>query len=239
MLRCIVIDDEPLAIQLLTDYINKTEDLTCVNGFSDPIKAMQYITEESVDLVFLDIQMPELTGIQFMKIMQGKTNFILTTAYDQYAVEGFEYDVIDFLLKPITFDRFLISTNKAKERLQAKSTTTPTTNTSDGESKGYIFVKSEYKTQKLNLIDIQYLESKGDYVLIHYGNKKLMCLETMKAFEQKLPSADFMRVHRSYIIALNHIDFIERNRIKIGEQLIPISNSHQKEFWERVGGNKS
>lgn len=234
MLKCIIIDDEPLAIELLTDYVNKADFLVFEKSFSDPIKAMQYLNEHEIDLVFLDIQMPELTGIQFMKILHNKTNFILTTAYDQYAMEGYEYDVIDYLLKPITIDRFMIAANKAKERLLEGSAASDSIVVAQVDTPDYIFVKSEYKVQKINLNDISYLESMGDYVMITLEEGKVMSLETMKSFEERLPKSKFMRVHRSYIIPIDKIEYIERNRIKIKEKLIPVSNSYQKEFWERI-----
>lgn len=231
MLSSIIIDDEPLAIDLLEDYVSKTNFLDLKETFTNPIEAMHFVNDHEVDLILLDIQMPELTGIQFMKIMQNKSNFILTTAYDEFALEGYEYDVIDFLLKPITFDRFSIAANKAKERLSGANKIAPS---GSQDTKGYIFVKSEYKVQKVDLADILYIEGMGDYVNIQTRAGKLLTLENIKSFQERLPSSRFMRVHKSYIISIEKIDFIERNRVKIAEKLIPISNTYQKEFWDRV-----
>ncbi len=231
MLNCIIIDDEPLAIDLLKDYVSKTQFLKLLNSFTNPIEAMHFVNGNNVDLILLDIQMPELTGIQFMKIMQNKSNFILTTAYDKFAIEGYEYNVIDFLLKPITFERFMAAANKARGRLVNLSNSDKLTTL---KSKDYIFVKSEYKIQKVNLSDILYLEGMGDYINVQRSTGKLLTLENIKSFHERLPNSRFLRVHKSYIISLEKIDFIERNRVKIGDKLIPISNTYQKDFWKRV-----
>ncbi|MEN0050093.1 MAG: LytTR family DNA-binding domain-containing protein [Bacteroidota bacterium] len=234
MIKCLIIDDEPLAIQLLADYVQKSKDLELVHTFSNPIEALHFLAENEVDLLFLDIQMPELTGIQLMKITKGKYQVILTTAYDQYALDSYDFDVIDYLMKPISLDRFMLAVEKAKKRIQ---TETPTVVVKEAaNTKDYIFVKSGYKTLKINLSDILHLESLGDYVAIHTENEKILTLENMSHFEDILPSEDFLRVHRSHIIALSKINFIERNRIVIQEKYIPISASYQAAFWERITG---
>lgn len=229
MIKCLIIDDEPLAVQLLADYVRKSSDLALVNTFSNPIEALHFLNAETVDLLFLDIQMPELTGIQLMKITNGKYDIILTTAYEQYALDSYDFDVVDYLLKPITFDRFMIAVEKAKKRLLATPSTEET-----ARSKTYIFVKSGYKTLKIDLTDILHLESLGDYVAIHTTNEKILSLENMRHFERILPQEDFMRVHRSHIIAFSKIDFIERNRIVIQGTYIPISASYQQAFWAKI-----
>lgn len=236
MLNCMVIDDEPLAIRLLSDYIEKTEGLALLQAFSNPIEALQYAGENRPDLIFLDIQMPELTGIQFMKIANGKYPIILTTAYDNYALDSYEFDVIDYLLKPISLDRFMIAANKAKERLQTPATT-PASGVAPPPSAapGYIFIKSDYKTLKVNLADILYLEGLGDYVCIHLPGKKILTLEKMKHLATTLPANNFIRVHKSYLVAIDKIDFIERNRIVINEQRLPIGATYKEEFWSRIG----
>lgn len=234
MIKCLIIDDEPLAIQLLADYVQKSKDLELVNTFSNPIEALHFLSENEVDLLFLDIQMPELTGIQLMKITKGKYEVILTTAYDQYALEGYDFDVIDYLMKPISLDRFMLAIEKAKKRMEAEGPTVVVKEPIN--AKDYIFVKSGYKTLKINLSDILHLESLGDYVAIHTKTEKILTLENMSHFETVLPKEDFLRVHRSHIIALSKIDFIERNRIVIQEKYIPISASYQAAFWERITG---
>lgn len=235
MLSCLIIDDEPLAIKLLSDYVDKTDGLELVETFSNPIEGLQFLGETPVDLVFLDIQMPELTGIQFMKIMNKKTHFILTTAYNQYALEGYEFDVIDYLLKPISLERFIISTNKAKERILSKDTT-PQPLGAVQFAIDYIFVKTEYKVKKINLSDILYFEGMGDYISIQTASEKILTLENIKSFTERLPESRFIRVHKSYIISLEKINFIERNRIIINEKYIPIGNTYQERFWERING---
>ncbi|MEM0991950.1 MAG: LytTR family DNA-binding domain-containing protein [Bacteroidota bacterium] len=234
MIKCLIIDDEPLAIQLLADYVQKSKDLELVHTFSNPIEALHFLAENEVDLLFLDIQMPELTGIQLMKITKGKYQVILTTAYDQYALDSYDFDVIDYLMKPISLDRFMLAVEKAKKRIQTETPVVVVKETAN--TKDYIFVKSGYKTLKINLSDILHLESLGDYVAIHTENEKILTLENMSHFEDILPSEDFLRVHRSHIIALSKINFIERNRIVIQEKYIPISASYQAAFWERITG---
>lgn len=229
MLNCIIIDDEPLAIDLIKDHVSKINFLSLQATFTNPIEGMHYVNDHSIDLIFLDIQMPELTGIQFMKIMQKDCQFILTTAYDEFALEGYDYNIIDFLLKPITFERFTIAANKAKDRIAKGIQPRPTQT-----DKGYIFVRSEYKIQKINLSDILYIEGMGDYVNIQTQAGKLLTLENIKSFQERLPSSRFMRVHKSFIIPFEKIEFVEKNRVKIQDQLIPVSATYQKEFLERL-----
>jgi len=233
MIKCVLIDDEPLALDLLADYVSKTDGVSLSGRFTNPIEGLHAMETIQPDVVFLDVQMPELTGIQFMKITKGKYPVVLTTAYQEYALEGYEHDIIDYLLKPIEIDRFMIAIDKIKKRL-----TPIVSNDKVGASANqieYIFVKSEYKTLKINLSEIKYLEGMSDYVVIHQDGKKDMTLDTLKGYENKLPSESFMRVHKSYIINLAHIDHIERNRIVIGDQRIPIGATYQKAFNERLG----
>lgn len=236
MLNCLIIDDEPLAIRLLSDYIAKTEGLSLLRSFTDPIEALQFADKQAPDLIFLDIQMPELTGIQFMKIANGKYPIILTTAYDHYALDSYEFDVIDYLLKPISLDRFMIAANKAKNRLEAVSPEpSPASAPSQAKAEDYIFVKSDYKTLKIDLANIYYLEGLGDYVAIHLREKKVLTLENMKHFERVLSGQNFIRVHKSYLIAIDKIEFIERNRIVIKGERLPIGATYKDAFWTRIG----
>ncbi len=239
MISCFVIDDEPLAIKLLSDYVSKSEYLELKGSFTDPIKAMHEFEDAPVDLIFLDVQMPQLTGIQFMQIMGNKTHFILTTAYDNYALESYEFDVVDYLLKPITLGRFITAVNKAKERIQGKENKSESSKIiiEKKENKSFIFVKTEYKVKKINLSDIQYFEGLGDYVSIQLGNQKILTLENMKSFESRLPESHFMRVHRSFIIPFSKIDFIEKNRIVIQGKYIPVGKTYQDVFWSRINKN--
>lgn len=229
MLKCIIIDDEPLAVKLLLDYAHKTADLEAVAHFTNPIKGIQELEQFQPDLIFLDVQMPELSGIQFAKIVQGKYPVILTTAYEQYALEGYDLDIVDYLLKPISLERFQQAIAKLQQRLvpSTKSTTSSDTNQ-------YIFVKSGYKTVRIDLVDILYVEGLSDYVRIQTTKESILTLDTMKHLLQQLPQERFMRVHRSHIVALDKIDFIERNRIIIQEKYIPISASYLDDFWKRI-----
>lgn len=229
MIRTIIIDDEPLALQLLGDYINKTDGIHLAGAFTNPIEGLQFLDSAQIDLIFLDVQMPELTGIQFMKIIKGKFPVILTTAYDEYAMQGYDFDIIDYLLKPITLDRFLIGLQKATKRLT--ETVTPV---KVKEATPYIFVKTSYKTQKVNLADILYLEGLGDYVAIHTSTGKILTLEKMKNFSSILNADEFIRVHKSFIIPIQKIEYIEKNRIKIQEKLIPIGATYQEAFWKKI-----
>ena len=183
--------------------------------------------------------MPELTGLQLMKIIGQKCKVILTTAYPDYALEGYEFDVIDYLLKPITFDRFLVAAHKAKERLISTETPAaaqPTTALPpSAPAPGYIFVKTEYKIQKVNLADILFLEGMRDYVVIHTTTSgKIMTLQSIRSFQEQLPENNFMRVHKSYLVALDKIQFIERNRIVINENYIPVGETYQEQFQQRL-----
>lgn len=230
MIRCCIIDDEPMAIRLLADYVEKVDDLELVAEYSNPTQAIQEILQAPVDLIFLDVQMPELTGLQFMKILGGKSKVILTTAYSEYALEGYDYDVVDYLLKPVSLDRFLQAVEKARQRLAEGRREAP----GPAAAPSFIWVKSEYKHLKIRLDEIRYLESLGDYVAIHLSDKKVLTLQNMKQFEQELPENLFVRIHKSYLVSLEKIDYIERNRVVIGKKYLPVGNTYQKGFWELI-----
>jgi len=232
MLKCLVIDDEPLAISLLSDYVKKTEGLELAGSFTNPIEALHFIEATTIDLLFLDVQMPELTGLQLGKILRGRIPIILTTAYEEYALQGYELDVIDYLVKPISLERFLVAVQKARSRLLPASD--EAAKTPAAGSSNYIFVKTNYKTQRINLDDILYLEGLGDYVQIHLPGERVLTLMNMKDLVEILPSDRFMRVHKSYLIAFDKIDYIERNRILINKQRIPIGPTYQEAFWKRI-----
>src|ERR1700744_476585 len=227
MIRCLIVDDEPLALHILEDYIAKVPFLELVKATTNPIEALTMVQEGNIDLVFLDVQMPELTGIQFLKIANGKTKVILTTAYSQYALEGYELDVVDYLLKPIAFDRFFKAAQKAQGILQpaakpAAAEPAPVAAQPQQDfSNDFIFVKSEYKIQKVYLNQILYIEGLKDYISIFTDSgerdtERIITLQNMKKMEETLPENHFVRVHKSYIVALSKIDSIERSRISIG-----------------------
>lgn len=235
MIRCIVVDDEPLAIDLLTDYISKIPFLELVESYQNPIEALTAVQQGKADLVFLDVQMPELTGIQFLKIANGKCKVILTTAYQEYALEGYELNVLDYLLKPIAFERFYKAAEKAQNlfnnNLAPAETTiiTPAKVTND-----FIFVKTEYKIQKIYLNDILYIEGLKDYISIFTKTERIITLQSMKKMEETLPLHQFIRVHKSYIIAVDKIESIERGRITIGDKLIPVGDTYRDDFFKII-----
>ena len=228
-LRVIVTDDEPLAMELIADYVRKTPGLELILQTTRSLEALQWVQEGKADLIFLDIQMPELTGIQFMKIIRNSCMVIITTAYTDYAVEGYDHDVVDYLLKPVTFDRFLIAAKKAIAK-SANMKSMRETAASTG-----IFVKSEYRVQRISLSDILYVEAFRDYIVIYPPTSKIMTLESMKNMEQMLPANQFIRIHKSYIINCNRIDFIERGKVVIGKNYLPVGETYREKFMKEIG----
>jgi two-component system LytT family response regulator len=236
MIRCLVVDDEPLALHILEDYISKIPFLTLVKSTTNPIEALSLVQNGEVDLVFLDVQMPELTGIQFLKIANGKVKVILTTAYSQYALEGYELDVVDYLLKPIAFDRFYKSVQKAQGIINPS--TAPVAVKEEPTQKDllsdFIFVKTEHKIQKVYLHDILFIEGLKDYISIFTSTERIITLQIMKKMEDALPEKHFIRVHKSYIVALNKIDSIERSRIWIKDKIIPVGDTYRDQFFKII-----
>jgi len=241
MIRCLVVDDEPLALHIIEDYINKIPFLQLVKATTNPIEALTLVQDGGVDLVYLDVQMPELTGIQFLKIANGKAKVILTTAYPQYALEGYELDVIDYLLKPIAFDRFFKSAQKAQgiinptQKNQSTETPQPIQQAPQSDFQSdFIFVKTEHKIQKVYLHDIMFIEGLKDYISIFTEEERIITLQNMKKMEDALPERHFVRVHKSYIVALNKIDSIERSRIFIGDKIIPVGDTYRDQFFKVI-----
>ncbi len=235
---CIAIDDEPLALDIIRDYASKVPYLNLLYTHDNALDALEFIKDHPVDLLFLDIQMEELTGIQFLNVLKNKPMVIFTTAYDRYAILGFELDAIDYLLKPISFERFVKSVDKVFDRIYRKNETSH--NQLIGNilpANDYIFVKSEFHLEKVKLMDIIYIEGMGDYLMIHTTSKKIMTLQNFRKAEEILPTSNFCRVHKSFIVAIDKIESIERNRIKIGETLIPVSESYRKAFYCLVERN--
>lgn len=229
-MKCLIIDDEPLAVKLLKDYASKVPDLEVVMAGSDVFEGLKLAQDGAADLIFLDIQMPELTGIQFMKVLNGKCKVILTTAYEEYALQAFDHDVVDYLLKPFSLDRFMTAVQRARERLSiAKPITEATSSKAD-----FIFVKSEYRVVKIELKDILYLESLRDYVAIHIAGGKILTLQSLRSFEETLDTVKFMRIHKSYIIAIDKISAVERKRVVIGETYLPVGETYLSTFWAKL-----
>lgn len=227
MYRCIVIDDEPLALNVLADYIRQTDGLQLVDITTSPIKGLQRIQNNEANLVFLDIQMPELTGIQVMKIIDQRCKVILTTAYPEFALEGYEYNVTDYLLKPVSFERFTKAIQKLPAAVAAETTKAP--------QQEYFFVKSEYKLLRIDFSQVLYLESLRDYVAIHTADgNKILTLQSMSSFEKELPSRLFARIHKSYIISISKISFIEKNRVVIGNKFLPVGETYKTAFLQKI-----
>lgn len=239
MIRCIVVDDKPLAIDVLKHYIAKIPALSLSFTTVNPLEALNKVIEGEVDLVFLDIQMPELSGLQFMKIVKGKCLVILTTAYAEYALEGFENDAVDYLLKPVSFERFFKAVEKAQLLLKglAQSASPLSTPLVKEKELSHIFVKTEYKLVRVNIADILYVEGLQNYVIIHTATEKITSLQTMKKTEEQLPADQFMRIHKSFIVALHQINSIERNRIMIGDKAITLGEVYREAFYKAIENN--
>lgn len=235
MLRCLIIDDKPLAVDILADYVHKTSFLQLVGSTTNPLEGLDWLREKQVDLVLLDIQMPALNGLQLMKIAGRQRLFILTTAYPDYALEGYEHDVVDYLLKPISFDRFYRAAEKALRLSQhmpapaVQTATTPITDTAD-----YLFVKTEHRIQRIVLKELLYAESLQNYVSLHTVEGRMLTLQTLKSIEEQLPAASFCRVHRSYIVNLRHITSVEKSRIFISNTVIPVGDKYRDEFYRAI-----
>jgi DNA-binding LytR/AlgR family response regulator len=234
---CIIVEDEPLARNLLSAYISKVPRLELKQSFSNALDALEYLRENPVDVLFSDIQMPEVTGITLLKLLKTKPLIFLTTAYSEYALEGYELEVYDYLLKPISFERFLKAVEKGIARLDGNVSQPISTIIQEVQSapnQDYIFVKDGTKLVKINLSDILYIEGLKDYVCIYTPQKKIISLQTMKSLEASLPSDRFVRVHNSFIIAFSAIEEIEKDRLVINKSTIPISDTYKKTFREII-----
>lgn len=235
MITVIAIDDEPLALQLIADYIQKTPDLVLAGQFENPIEAAQYITGNHIDLVFTDIQMPGLTGIEFTKSLVNGPVVIFTTAFDKYALDGFKLDVADYLLKPFTYEEFLTSVHKAERMI--RSVTKPANEVLSNNE--FLFLKSDYKIKRINFNNILYIEGMKEYVKVYtvHSNKPVLSLSSLKILEKRLPADKFMRVHRSFIVNLSMIDTIDRSRIVFGKNYIPVGNQYKDKFQKFLDKN--
>jgi DNA-binding LytR/AlgR family response regulator len=235
-ITCIVVDDEPMALNLVESYVQKTPFLLFKNKFSNAIAAMEFLTTQKIDLIFLDIQMPDLTGIAFSKMLPKSTRVIFTTAFDQYALEGFKVEALDYLLKPFDYAEFLMAANKAKEWFSLiKDKNAPVLS----EKKEFLFVKSEYKQLRIKLDNVLYFEGLKDYIKIWLidNPKPILTLMSLKSLEENLPEANFLRVHRSFIVSLKNIEVIERSQIVINNQRITVSEQYKPKFLEFVNTN--
>lgn len=235
MIRAIAIDDEPLALKLVTGYIERTPFMQFVAGFDNPISALEYLHQNQVDAAFVDIQMPDLNGTDFVRMLQGDTKVVFTTAYEQYAIEGFKLDVVDYLLKPFGYEEFLRAALKIRERLQPNQL--PQIQVESNSQ--FLFLKSDYKVRRINFEEIRYVEGLKDYVKVFLKGqpKPLLSLVTLKQLETRLPTDRFMRIHRSFIVNLNQIELIERNRIVFGDTYIPVGDQYKDGFQDWVDRN--
>lgn len=222
---CIIIEDEPLALERTKDFVNKIPFLNLNASFDNALNGLAYLNSNEVDLLFLDINMDELSGIELLENSKINSQVIITTAYQQYALKGYELRVTDYLLKPFTFNRFLQAVNTAQENLSKRTVDSP---------KDFIFIKTENRLEKIMLNEIIYIEGMRDYRRIHTTNKKIMTLQNFGELEQIIPTNIVCRVHKSYMVGLNKIESIERSRIKIADQLIPISDTYRDIFFKQI-----
>lgn len=234
MIHCIIVDDEQHAIDILVHYVQQTPHLKLEGCFTNPMEALKVVGEQKIDLVFLDIQMPELSGIDFIKAIQGKCKVVLTTAYSEFALEGYELYVVDYLLKPIRLPRFLAAVQKVVEQIPAAAQ-------QEAAEEEYIFVKTESKGKllKINLADIDFIESLKNYMAIHCGGHKTLVFTSMKELEERLPKKRFIRVHKSYIISIPKITGIEGNLVRLKNVTtdIQIGESYKTELMELIRAN--
>jgi DNA-binding LytR/AlgR family response regulator len=238
-IRCLAIDDEMLALDLLEDNIKKVPYLELVQTCRSAMEAMVVLRDQSIDLLFLDIQMPDISGIQLLRSLHHKPLVIFTTAFSKYATEGFDLDVIDYLLKPYSFERFLKAVNKVHEYMDLRDrAANQAGNKEIVASPNFLFVRADYKLYKINLKDILYVEGLKDYVKIYVSEKPIVTQMSMKALEEKLPSHDFIRVHRSFIVAFNKIDYVQKHMLTIGKKEIPISEHYRDELFKIINYEK-
>ena len=234
-LKTIAIDDEPLALRLVSVYVSITPFLELVGAFDNPLDAIDFLSTQSADLIFVDIQMPDLTGIEFARSLENAPKIIFTTAYEKYALEGFKLNAIDYLLKPFSYEEFLKAAQKARKQSELEASVLPTIEANSQ----FLFLKSEYKIRRINFNDILYIEGLKDYIKVYTTgeDKPVLSLNSIKSLEQKLPEDQFMRVHRSFIVNLNKIDTIERSRIIFGKTYIPVSDQYKDKFQEYLDKN--
>ena len=233
-LKCLIVDDEPPAIRLLEKYVSKVPFLELSNSTTSSLSALSIIEQGKIDLVFLDIQMPELTGLQLSKIVKGKTNIIFTTAYSQFALQSYEVDAADYLLKPFEFERFYEAV------LKVKNSTKPVEKETQIDPAEFLFIKTDGKNnfEKVYVKDICYIEGLKNYVAIHLLSKQIITNNTLKSIEDSLPSSDFIKTHKSYIVSLRHISKTDSLSVYINEKPIPIGDTYKKELFDSIQQRK-
>ncbi|CAM1348221.1 MULTISPECIES: LytR/AlgR family response regulator transcription factor [Tenacibaculum] len=229
-ITCVIVDDEPIAREILESFIDKTPNLELISSCKNAMEALQVAQTENIDLFFLDINMPEITGLSLAKIINNKSQIIFTTAYRDYAVDGFNLSVIDYLLKPIAFDRFLQAIQKVTEPTNSNMKVS----TENDNKKDFMFVRADRKMVKINFKDILYIESLGDYVKVFTNNDTVITRETISNFEATLPSDCFIRVHRSYIVSISKISSYTNEYIEIAKKAVPISRSYKESVLQKL-----
>ncbi len=233
---CIAIDDEPLALGLMVSHITKTPFLKLVGQFDNAIDAMEFLQDNTAQLIFLDIHMPDFTGVDFARTLSEDCKVIFTTAYEKYAVEGFQLHALDYLLKPISYEVFIASANRAKKQFDLVENSDPAASEKQDQKEDYLFIKADSQVKRIDYSDILYLEGLKDYVKLYLESTKspIVFHATMKSLEAKLPADQFMRIHRSYIVHLDKIKAIERYRILFGDERIPVSKQYKEAFDDFV-----
>jgi DNA-binding LytR/AlgR family response regulator len=234
MIRCIAIDDDAHDLGIVESFITKIPFLELLKTFDNAFNAIEYMDEKPVDLIFTDVEMPVLNGLEFLGSMRRKPFFIIVSEQERYAVDAFNLEAVDFLLKPFSFERFLKAVNKVREQIILKTPVKKLSVQGEMQGRDFIFIKSDYKTIRINVNDILFIEGLKDYVKLHTTDKPVISLLSLRALELGLPPDRFMRVHRSYIVALNKIDVIEKSRIKIGQHTITISEMYRDAFLNRI-----
>lgn len=228
MINCLVVDDEPIARKGLIEHISQIDFLHLVGECKHAAEAASWLHKAAVDLIFLDIQMPKLTGIEFLKNLQAPPRVVFTTAYPEYAVEGYELDVLDYLLKPISFSRFLKSAMKAQDYLlKVRRDTHP--------DQDFFFIKSNQKLEKIRIEDVLYIEGMNNYVIVHTRQRKLVAYLTFKSMEEKLPTHQFVRIHKSFLVAIRAIECIDATEVKLENGILPLSKHYREEVLKNIG----
>jgi DNA-binding LytR/AlgR family response regulator len=225
IINCIIVEDEPLALKRASEFVGKVPYLNLLQSFDNGFEALAFLTTEKIDLVFLDIKMDELTGIQLIESLKVRPFIILTTAYNQYALKGYDLGVTDYLLKPYTFERFMQSVDKVYTQM----------NLLEKNERDYLFIRTEHRMEKISLDEILYIEGMRDYRCVYITGKRILTLQTFTELEKELPAKRFCRVHKSYLVALNKIIQVEKHRIKIADQLIPIGDTYKDQFYSLIG----
>lgn len=234
-LTCIIVDDEPPAVRILQKYASQLADLECIATTNKAIETLQLVEKHHPDILFLDIQMPELTGIQLSTLLKDKVSIIFTTAYAQFALDGFELDAVDYLLKPISFDRFIRAVEKVKRKLLSSDSGVKVIS----ENKEYFFVKTDGKNRfkRIQLKDIYYLESIKNYVVLHTESEEIITYNTLKYYEDSLPKDLFVKTHRSYLVALQKIKETDTNEVWVLNKCLPLGDTYKKEFFKKINRN--